>query len=138
MSKDILINHTTLETRVAVIEDSVVTELYHEREKMRGVVGNIYKGKVLKVLPGMESAFVDIGLEKASFLYVDDVLPDFSVYDDLEENGDRPMANNGGGRSKDRRPPIDQLIKEGQDEDWGSRVPHQQPQRGLSGQVSPS
>lgn len=121
MSKEIIINHSPLETRVAVLENQVVTELYHEREKQRGVVGNIYKGRVLKVLPGMESAFVDIGLEKASFLYVDDVLPDFTVYDDYEENngngnGDRRYSSGGNGRgSKDKRPPIDQLIKEGQE-----------------------
>jgi ribonuclease G len=113
--KDIIINHTAMETRVAVMEDNVVTELYHERQKERGVVGNIYKGKVLKVLPGMESAFVDIGLEKASFLYVDDVLPDFSIYDDLDEsNGERPTPASPPSR-REKRPPIDQLIKEGQE-----------------------
>ncbi|HKI96916.1 MAG TPA: Rne/Rng family ribonuclease [bacterium] len=115
MAKDIIINHTELETRVAVLDDGTVTELYHEREKERGVVGNIYKGKVIKVLPGMESAFVDIGLEKASFLYVDDVLPDFTVYDDFDESGgERPTAS-GNGRGKGQRPPIDQLLKEGQE-----------------------
>jgi len=115
MGKDIIINHSELETRVAVLEDGTVTELYHERDKERGVVGNIYKGKVLKVLPGMESAFVDIGLEKASFLYVDDVLPDFTVYDDFDEgSGERPAAS-GNGRGKGQRPPIDQLLKEGQE-----------------------
>ena len=115
MARDIVINHTTLETRVAVLEEGTVTELYHEREKERGVVGNIYKGKVLKVLPGMESAFVDIGLEKASFLYVDDVLPDFTVYDDFDEGGAERPAHTGNGRSKGQRPPIDQLLKEGQE-----------------------
>ncbi len=115
MSREIIINHTSQETRVAVLESSVLTELFHEREKEKGVVGNVYKGKVLKVLPGMESAFVNIGLEKASFLYVDDVLPDFSVYDDLDEgNGDRPKIQPHGSR-KDKRTPIDQLIKEGQE-----------------------
>ena len=101
MSKDIIINHTELETRVAVLEDGKVTELYHEREKERGVVGNIYKGKVIKVLPGMESAFVDIGLEKASFLYVDDVLPDFTVSEDFDEqSGERPTT---GGNGRERQ-----------------------------------
>ena len=117
MAREILINHTNLETRVAVMENSVVTELYHEREKERGVVGNIYKGKVLKVLPGMESAFVDIGLEKASFLYVDDVLPDFSIYDDYDETNGGPSSSNGrkDHGSKEKRTPIDQLLKEGQE-----------------------
>lgn len=116
MTREILINHTDLETRVAVMENSVVTELYHEREKERGVVGNIYKGKVLKVLPGMESAFVNIGLEKASFLYVDDVLPDFSIYDDYDEANGGPSSNGRNNKgSKEKRIPIDQLLKEGQE-----------------------
>jgi ribonuclease G len=115
MSKDIIINHTQLETRVAVLDEGKVTELYHEREKERGVVGNIYKGKVIKVLPGMESAFVDIGLEKASFLYVDDVLPDLALSEDFEENGAERPAPNGNGRGRGQRPPIDQLLREGQD-----------------------
>ena len=114
MTKEIIINHTPQETRVAVLEDSIVTELYHEREK--GVVGNIYKGRVLKVLPGMESAFVDIGLEKASFLYIDDVLQDFSVYDDYDDdNGGRPDFGQDSSSRREKRPPIDQLLKEGQE-----------------------
>src|SRR5579863_7245320 len=111
--KEIIINHAPMETRVAVMENSLVTELYYERPKEKGVVGNIYKGKVLKVLPGMESAFVDIGLEKASFLYVDDVLPDFTVYDDYDDaNGVQGVSQH---VRRDKRPPIDQLIKEGQE-----------------------
>jgi ribonuclease G len=74
MPKDIIINYTSYETRVAVIENGLLSELHHEREKEKGIVGNIYKGKVAKVLPGMESAFIDIGEERAAFLYVDDVL----------------------------------------------------------------
>ncbi|MDH5752512.1 MAG: Rne/Rng family ribonuclease, partial [Deltaproteobacteria bacterium] len=115
VNKDIIVNHTPFETRVAILEDNKVTELYQEREKEKGVVGNIYKGRVLKVLPGMESAFVDIGLEKASFLYVDDVLSDFTVYDDFEENGDGRAYAHASSRNKEKRPPIDQLIKEGQE-----------------------
>ncbi|MEE8396903.1 MAG: Rne/Rng family ribonuclease [bacterium] len=116
MKRDIIINHGPRETRVAVMEDSVLTELYHEREHEKGVVGNVYKGKVLKVLPGMESAFVDIGLEKASFLYVDDVLQDFTIYDEVDDdNGDRPAFSQGSAHRRDKRPPIDQLIKEGQE-----------------------
>jgi ribonuclease G len=112
--KDIIINHAPMETRVAVLENSLVTELYYERPKEKGVVGNIYKGKVLKVLPGMESAFVDIGLEKASFLYVDDVLPDFTVYDEYDEGSGATKGVTQHVR-RDKRPPIDQLIKEGQE-----------------------
>ena len=116
MSKEIIINHSPLETRVAVLENTVVTELYHEREKERGVVGNIYKGKVLKVLPGMESAFVDIGLEKASFLYVDDMVPDFTIYDDYDDSEDaRPEFSRKEGSNGGKSPSINDLIKEGQE-----------------------
>ena len=116
MPREIIINHTPQETRVAVMDNSVLTELFHERGKEKGVVGNIYKGKVLKVLPGMESAFVEIGLEKAAFLYVDDVLSDFTIYDDLdEEDGDRPTMQRASHSRREKRTPIDKLIKEGQE-----------------------
>ncbi len=72
--KDIIINHSPFETRVAVLEGDNLTELHHDRPQEQGVVGNIYKGRVLTVLPGMGAAFVDIGLEKAAFLFVDDVV----------------------------------------------------------------
>lgn len=71
--QDILINWTPQETRVAVIEHSSVQELHIERTLERGLVGNIYTAKVVRVLPGMQSAFVDIGLERAAFLHVADV-----------------------------------------------------------------
>lgn len=70
---EIVINATHEETRVAILENKVVTEFYIDRKKDRGIVGNVYKGKVVKVLPGMQAAFVDIGVEKAAFLYVSEV-----------------------------------------------------------------
>jgi ribonuclease G len=73
MSEDILINVTPQETRVAVIEHGVTQELHIERASARGFVGNIYMGKVVRVLPGMQSAFVDIGGERAAFLHVADI-----------------------------------------------------------------
>ena len=72
MDSEILINVTRGETRVALLEGGQVVEFYVEREREASLVGNIYKGKVVKILPGMQSAFVDIGLEKAAFLYVAD------------------------------------------------------------------
>ncbi len=69
MTSELIINVTSYETRVALLEDRVLAELYIERTKDRGIVGNIYKGKVVKVLPGMQAAFVDIGLERAALLY---------------------------------------------------------------------
>jgi ribonuclease G len=73
MSSQIVINVNPQETRVALIENDTVSELYIERHSERSILGNIYKGRVLKVLPGMQAAFIDIGLEKAAFLYVTDV-----------------------------------------------------------------
>ncbi len=73
MSEEILINVTPPETRVAVVENGVVQEIIIERTGKRGLVGNIYKGKVCRVLPGMQAAFVDIGLERAAFLHASDI-----------------------------------------------------------------
>ena len=73
MNEDILINWSPQETRVAVVENGAVQELHVERTLERGLVGNVYLGKVARVLPGMQSAFIDIGLERAAFLHVADV-----------------------------------------------------------------
>ena len=74
MSNEIIINATPEETRVALLENKVLTELYFDRKRNRGILGNVYKGVVEKVLPGMQAAFVDIATEKAAFLYVADVI----------------------------------------------------------------
>jgi ribonuclease G len=74
MTKEMIISSTSHETRVAILEDDQVVEIFIEREQSRGVVGNVYKGRVSKVLPGMQSAFVDLGLERDAFLYVSDVI----------------------------------------------------------------
>jgi len=73
MTKEILINVTPQEIRVAILENGLLNDLYIERSRSRGLVGNVYKGKVARVLPGMEAAFIDIGMEKAAFLHVSDV-----------------------------------------------------------------
>ena len=73
MSEEILVNVTPPETRVAVIENGVVQEIIIERARSRGSVGNIYVGKVSRVLPGMQAAFIDIGLGKAAFLHAADI-----------------------------------------------------------------
>ncbi|MEW8506942.1 MAG: ribonuclease G [Candidatus Thiodiazotropha sp.] len=92
MSEEILINVTPPETRVAVIENGAVQEVIIERYGKRGLVGNVYKGKVCRVLPGMQAAFVDIGLERAAFLHVSDI----------GETTDRPKTDN-----------IHELLREG-------------------------
>lgn len=74
MKTEIIINAEREEVRVALIENKMITEIYFDRKKERGIVGNVYKGKIVKVLPGMQAAFVDIGTEKAAFLYVADVV----------------------------------------------------------------
>src|SRR5690606_32610543 len=73
-TEEILINVTPRETRVAVVENGMLQELHIERGWRRGVVGNIYKGKVQRVMPGMQGAFVDIGLERAAFLHAADIV----------------------------------------------------------------
>src|SRR5690554_7206089 len=73
MTEDILINVTPFETRVAVVEQGSVQELHIERSIQRGHVGNLYLGKIVRVLPGMQSAFVDIGLDRAAFIHVADL-----------------------------------------------------------------
>lgn len=89
MNEEILINMPPMETRVALVENGVLQEVYIERSASKGIVGNIYKGKVVRVLPGMQAAFVDIGLERASFIHASDIA---SVGEDGMEqrNGDEP------------------------------------------------
>ena len=76
MIKEMIVSSTALETKVAILEDDQLAELYIERNRNRGILANTYKGKVTKVLPGMQSAFVNIGLEKDAFLYVSDFIED--------------------------------------------------------------
>ncbi|RPI77245.1 MAG: Rne/Rng family ribonuclease [Desulfobacteraceae bacterium] len=98
MSTELIINSRSQETRVALIENGVVVELHIERKTGQELIGNIYKGKVVRVLPGMQAAFVDIGLERSGFLYVSDVHKDLLkvektlISNNLEsENGDEPV-----------------------------------------------
>ena len=97
ISKEILVNITPQETRVAILENGMVHEIYIERRRSKGLVGNIYKGRVARVLPGMEAAFIELGLERAAFLHVSDVAQ-------ARQNG------NGGGI-----PHISHVLREGQE-----------------------
>ena len=93
MNKEMIISSTDHETRVAILEDDQVVEVFIERERQRGVVGNVYKGRVSKVLPGMQSSFVDIGLERDAFLYVSEVVNTVEEFERLEsgdEEDDEP------------------------------------------------
>jgi ribonuclease G len=90
-TSNLVINAAGAETRVALIENGTIHEYYLERKREKGIVGNIYKGRVVRVLPGMQAAFVDVGLDKAAFLYVGDVYgdPDFSEEFELTEGEHR-------------------------------------------------
>jgi ribonuclease G len=100
--QDILINWAPQETRVAIVENGAVQELHIERALERGLVGNIYAGRVARVLPGMQSAFIDIGLERAAFLHVADVHVAGQPHVTSRDNGGAPPA------------PIERLVFEGQ------------------------
>ena len=138
MTKEMIISSNAHETRVAILEDDQVGEVFIERERHRGVVGNLYKGRVSKVLPGMQCAFVDLGLERDGFLYVADVIPSFDELERFETDDDEGAAPNGGAspgtpggqaaghagghrrggrrdREKGPEPKIEELLKEGQE-----------------------
>ena len=97
ISKEILVNITPQETRVAILENGMVHEIYIERRRSKGLVRNIYKGRVARVLPGMEAAFIEVGLERAAFLHVSDVA--------------QARHNGNGGASAH----INQVLREGQE-----------------------
>jgi ribonuclease G len=111
------------ETMVAILEDDLVAEIFVERERHRGVVGNVYKGRVSKVLPGMQSSFIDLGLERDGFLYVADVVDTLDEFDKLAGDDDDEKADGGRSREPSRaesrgdrpHPKIEELLKEGQE-----------------------
>src|SRR5258708_7454166 len=92
MQKELIISTTSQETKLAILEDDELVEFYIERHRSQGIVGNIYKGKVTKVLPGMQSAFVDIGLERDAFLYVSDFFEDTEEYDKIVSSAEDQVA----------------------------------------------
>ncbi|MGE3273601.1 MAG: ribonuclease E/G [Vicinamibacterales bacterium] len=131
MTKEMIIASNGHETRVAILEDDQLAEIFVERERNRGVVGNVYKGRVSKVLPGMQSSFVNLGLERDGFLYVSDVINTVEEFERLsgdDEDDDAPPPAEAGGERKggrgrggrddrDKAPEarIEDLLKEGQD-----------------------
>jgi ribonuclease G len=107
VTEEILINVTPRETRVAVVENGMLQEVHVERALRRGYVGNIYKGRVSRVMPGMQAAFVEIGLERAAFLHASDILramPALLGESNENGNGTPPVS-----------PPIAELVRDGQD-----------------------
>jgi ribonuclease G len=97
MTKDLIVSSTPQETKVALLDDGIVSEIFIEREAHRGIVGNLYKGKVTRVLPGMQSAFVDIGQERDAFLYVADVIEELDENLLTPEEAGLPAAGTPGG-----------------------------------------
>src|SRR3954469_9090830 len=127
MTKEMIVSSNGHETMVAILEDDLVAEVFVERERQRGVVGNVYKGRVSKVLPGMQSSFIDIGLERDGFLYVAEVIDTLEEFEKLEAGdaaparGGGPAASPGAGQGNGARrdevrqqPKIEDLLKEGQ------------------------
>ena len=122
MTKEMIISSNGHETMVAILEDDLVAEIFVERERHRGVVGNVYKGRVSKVLPGMQSSFIDLGLERDGFLYVAEVVDTLEEFERLEggdeDDKDKPdgeaKGRNGSDEPKEQ-PRIEDLLKEGQE-----------------------
>ena len=116
MTKEMIISSNGHETMVAILEDDLVAEIFVERERQRGVVGNVYKGRVSKVLPGMQSSFIDLGLERDGFLYVADVIDTIEEFDKLESRRrGRRRPRGASDRDSQPQPKIEDLLKEGQE-----------------------
>ncbi len=115
MPSEILINVTREEIRVGLLEGGQVVEFYVERKRDASLVGNIYKGKVVKILPGMQSAFVDVGLEKAAFLYVADIITEMEDYAPFLEEEDKSNSIELVPRRGRQDLPIEELIQDGQE-----------------------
>ena len=117
MTQKMLIESDPHQTRIAVLEDDRLTEIFVERHRHRGMVGNVYKGRVTRVLPGMQAAFVDVGLERDAFLYVSDVASDVEAIEELEieeARTEEPVTGNNVPHHAPA-PSIDELLKQGQE-----------------------
>ncbi|MCG8557138.1 MAG: Rne/Rng family ribonuclease [Proteobacteria bacterium] len=122
MARDTLVINVGIgETRVALVQDGVLAELFIERLQDQSVVGNVYLGKVTRVLPGMQAAFIDIGLDRAAFLHVEDVIPQQDMdsvltanSENAENSGERGGSSSGKARPVTRDTPIRDVLKEGQ------------------------
>ncbi len=115
MGLEIAIAIAREETRVAVLDNGVVTDLYGDRAKHKDFVGNIYKGRVAKVLPGMQAAFVDIGMEKAAFMHVSDLSMETEPGDTLMDGDDDDRESDMPKPKRQSSKPIEQLLSEGQE-----------------------
>ncbi|HBO84755.1 MAG: ribonuclease G [Deltaproteobacteria bacterium GWC2_42_11] len=112
---EILINYNPFETRVALLESGRLVEFYVERAKDRSIVGNIYKGRVEKVLPGIQAAFVNMGLERTAFLHAADVYHGLEDFDEFIKSSEEEEPDTGARLKTARKTPIQDIIKEGQE-----------------------
>ena len=108
MSKELIVSASSQETKAAILEGGEVVEIHIERERDKGIVGSICKGRVTKVLPGMQSAFVNIGLERDAFLYVSDFFEDTDEYDRIVSTAEERVAklDKGGGSQPPKNRPV--------------------------------
>ena len=104
MTKEMIVASNGHETMVAILEDDLVAEIFVERERQRGVVGNVYKGRVSKVLPGMQSSFIEIGLERDGFLYVTEVIDTLEEFEKLESGEEDAEPDPAGAERQEGRP----------------------------------
>jgi Rne/Rng family ribonuclease len=149
MPKELVISAAPHETRVAILEDGLLCEIYIEREKEFALVGSIYKGRVTRVLPGMQSAFVDIGLDSDAFLYVGDFLENLEDYDHvvttvegkvqkMEQQGGEVFAPSAKGRASGQEaPPAETAEAAPQLASSSSEIPQEQESEEPSGNVAP-
>src|SRR6185503_5488365 len=114
MTKEMIISSNGHETMVAILEDDLAAEIFVERERQRGVVGNVYKGRVSKVLPGMQSSFIDVGLERDGFLYVADVIDTLEEFEKLESSDDDTRPARNGDRDQPQAK-IEDLLHQGEE-----------------------
>ena len=119
MTSELIVNVTSHETRVALMENGILTELHIERESDKGIAGNIYKGRIQRVLPGMQAAFVDIGLARSAFLYVDDIYtpssaagPLHNVFEDARDDLEPEDADAYATR-RQQSIPIEEVLSDG-------------------------
>ncbi|MDX8397958.1 MAG: Rne/Rng family ribonuclease [Mariprofundaceae bacterium] len=117
MSAELLVNVSPFETRIARIENGLPEEIYIERERERGLKGNIYKGRVQRVLPGIQAAFVDIGMNKSGFLYAGDIAvpEDLVIEDNISDNNSEENPDEDSPPRARSIPPISSLVREGQE-----------------------
>jgi len=115
MKQEIFINSSPQESRIAIMEDGALAEFLIERKEERGIAGNIYKGKIERVLPGMQAAFVDIGMDKAAFLHASDF---FSVPEDVQlisPSGDDVEFDDVPKPAPNRRLPLEKQVSRGEE-----------------------